>query len=143
MPSGTIPLFNWSLTYSSWLFSALILKIPSACRPPWVYNCLCSIKSIVGTLFPLESNESCMDSVETPKTVALALGALLGTSGSNSTGKPRNPSNLSKVTWATCVTLVGNPISMAQSSLLPAALIRLHPTIDLLKAATKSSTIDS
>lgn len=31
MPSGTSPLFNWSLTYSSWLFSALILKMPSAC----------------------------------------------------------------------------------------------------------------
>ena len=27
---GMIPLFSWSLTYSSWLLSALILKIPSA-----------------------------------------------------------------------------------------------------------------
>jgi len=34
MPSGTIPLFNWSLTNSSWLFSALIRKIPSA----WKYK---------------------------------------------------------------------------------------------------------
>lgn len=30
MLSGTTPLFNWSLTYSSCPFSALILKIPSA-----------------------------------------------------------------------------------------------------------------
>lgn len=32
MPSGTIPLFNWSLTNSSWLFSALMRNIPSACN---------------------------------------------------------------------------------------------------------------
>lgn len=31
MPSGITPLFNWSLTYSPWLFPAVILKIPSAC----------------------------------------------------------------------------------------------------------------
>ena len=31
IPYGTIPLFNRSLTSSSWLFSAFIRKIPSAC----------------------------------------------------------------------------------------------------------------
>lgn len=30
IPSGTIPLFSWSLTYSSWLFSAFIRNMPSA-----------------------------------------------------------------------------------------------------------------
>lgn len=29
--SGKIPLFSCSLTYSSWLFSAVILKTPSVC----------------------------------------------------------------------------------------------------------------
>lgn len=42
-------------------------------RPPWAYKCLCIRSSIVGTLFPLESNESCIDSVETPKTVVLQI----------------------------------------------------------------------
>ncbi|BAT15946.1 Os12g0155250 [Oryza sativa Japonica Group] len=32
IPSGTIPPFNWSLTSSSWLFSAFMRKIPSACK---------------------------------------------------------------------------------------------------------------
>ena len=36
--SGTNPLFNWSLTFSSWVLSALILKIPSACKGK--FNCL-------------------------------------------------------------------------------------------------------
>ena len=40
----------------------------------------------------------------------LALGGLLGTSGSNSTGKPKKPLNLSKVTCATWRTLVGEPM---------------------------------
>lgn len=30
IPCGTTPLFNWSWTHSSWLFSAFILNIPSA-----------------------------------------------------------------------------------------------------------------
>ena len=41
------------------------------CSPPRAYKCLCIIRSIVGTLFPLESNESCIDSVDTPKTLVL------------------------------------------------------------------------
>ena len=32
MSSGTTPLFSWSLTCSSWSFSGLIRKIPSACK---------------------------------------------------------------------------------------------------------------
>lgn len=41
------------------------------CKPPWAYRRLCISKSIVGTMFPLESYDNCMDSVETPKTVVL------------------------------------------------------------------------
>ncbi|GER41881.1 hypothetical protein STAS_18625 [Striga asiatica] len=37
-------------------------------------------------------------------------------SGSNSTGSPRKPVNLSKVTWATCLTLEGDPISILRPS---------------------------
>lgn len=66
----------------------------------------------------------------------LALGALLGTSGSNSTGKPKKPLNRSKVTCATCRTLVGHPISMLQSSLR----LLLQATRDLLKMATRSAS---
>lgn len=40
-------------------------------RPPRAYKCLCIKRRIVGTLFPLESNDSCIDCVETPKTFAL------------------------------------------------------------------------
>ena len=70
----------------------------------------------------------------------LALGGLLGTSGSNSTGKPKNPLNLSKVTWATWRTLVGQPISMlAQSSLLSL----LQATRDFLKSATRRASKES
>lgn len=34
IPRGTTPLFSWSLTYSSWLFSAFIRNIPSAFDNP-------------------------------------------------------------------------------------------------------------
>lgn len=61
----------------------------------------------------------------------LALGARRGTSGSNSTGKPKKPLNLSKVTWATWRTLVGQLISMAQRSLVSL----LQATKDFLKMA--------
>lgn len=40
-------------------------------RPPRAYKCLCMRRRIVGMLFPRESNESCIDSVETPKTLVL------------------------------------------------------------------------
>lgn len=46
------------------------------CRPPCAYKCLCIKMSIVGTLFPLASNDSCMDSVETPKTFALEMNTM-------------------------------------------------------------------
>lgn len=45
----------------------------STCRPPRAYNFFCISKRIVGTLLPLESNDNCMDSMETPKTVVLHL----------------------------------------------------------------------
>lgn len=90
-------------------------------------------------MFPLESYDNCMDSVETPKTVALALGGLLDTSGSNSTGKPKKPLNLSNVTCATCRTLEGRPISIAHSSLLPL----LQASKDFLKRATTSVKTES
>jgi len=45
----------------------------NTCRPPCAYKCLCINSSIVGTLFPLASKESCIDSVETPKTFALQI----------------------------------------------------------------------
>jgi len=45
----------------------------NTCRPPCAYKCLCINSSIVGTLFPLASKESCIDSVETPKTFALRI----------------------------------------------------------------------
>lgn len=56
----------------------------------------------------------------------LALGAVRGTSGSNSTGRPRNPWNRSKVTWATCRTSVGHPISIEwrSPSSLPRSVLR-------------------
>lgn len=69
----------------------------------------------------------------------LALGALLGTSGSNSTGKPKNPLNLSKVTCATWRTLVGQPISIAQSSLLSL----LQVIKDFLKKVTSNAKRES
>lgn len=69
----------------------------------------------------------------------LALGALLGTSGSNSTGKPKNPLNLSKVTCATWRTLVGQPISIAQSSLLSL----LQGIKDFLKKVTSNAKRES
>jgi len=43
------------------------------CKPPRAYKCFCISKRIVGTLFPRESYDNCMDSVETPKTVVLHL----------------------------------------------------------------------
>jgi len=48
----------------------------------------------------------------------LALGGLLGTSGSNSTGKPKKPLNLSKVTCATWRTFVGEPMSIMEPMFL-------------------------
>ena len=39
MPSGITPLFSWSRTYSSWLFSAFIRNIPSACHAISVVLC--------------------------------------------------------------------------------------------------------
>nr|GMD23617.1 Os12g0155250 [Ipomoea batatas] len=91
MSTGTMPLFNWSLTCSSWLFSGFILKMPSAFRPSCVYKRSCINKRMVGTLLPLVSYEHCIDSAETPKTLTLQLGTLQGISTSNSTGRPRKP----------------------------------------------------
>ena len=70
----------------------------------------------------------------------LALGALLGTSGSNSTGKPKNPLNLSKVTCATWRTLVGHPISMPQSSSLSVLQATQN---DFLKRVNRRANSDS
>lgn len=64
----------------------------------------------------------------------LALGGLLGTSGSNSTGKPKKPLNLSNVTWATWRTLVGDPMSIAQRCFLP---LLKAATNDFLKRVTR------
>lgn len=41
------------------------------CRPPSAYNRPCISKRIVGTLFPLESYDNCMDLADTPKIVRL------------------------------------------------------------------------
>jgi len=68
--------------------------------------------------------------------IYLALGGLLGKSGSNSSGKPKKPLNLSKVTCATCRTLVGGLMSMLQRSLLP---LLLKGNNDFLKRVTRSS----
>lgn len=54
-----------------------------------------------------------------------------GTSGSNSTGKPRKPLKRSKVTCATCLTLEGKPISMEEGSQL-LLLYLLQPIKDFL-----------
>lgn len=83
---------------------------------------------------------SIMMKIKNPHSQYLALGGLLGTSGSNSTGNPKNPLNLSKVTCATWRTLVGNPISIAQSSLLS---VLLQATKDLLKRASSNASKDS
>lgn len=40
-------------------------------RPPWAYNLSCMSNRMVGTEFPLESYTHCMDSADTPKTLAL------------------------------------------------------------------------
>uniref|UniRef100_A0A0A9CYZ4 Uncharacterized protein n=1 Tax=Arundo donax TaxID=35708 RepID=A0A0A9CYZ4_ARUDO len=55
MSSGTIPLFSWSLTRSSWSFSGFMRNIPSAVSPPWAYNLSCMSSNIVGTELPLRS----------------------------------------------------------------------------------------
>ncbi|MFS7915542.1 hypothetical protein Hanom_Chr02g00166571 [Helianthus anomalus] len=77
----------------------------------------------------------------------LALGALLSTSGSNSTGKPKNPLNLSKVTCATWRTSVGHPISIPERSSLSSAtvflLLLLTPKKDFLNKANKSANKDN
>lgn len=65
-----------------------------------------------------------------------------GTSGSNSTGKPRKPLKRSKVTCATCLTLEGKPISMEEGSQL-LLLYLLQPIKDFLNATTKSAKMDT
>ena len=61
----------------------------------------------------------------------LALGTLLGISIWNSIGSPRNPLNLSKVTCATCLTLVGRLMSILIWSSDP-----WQESPDLLKASS-------
>lgn len=67
----------------------------------------------------------------------LALGGLVGTSGSNSTGKPKKPLNLSKVTCATWRTLVGKPISMEHD------VSGVQATRDFLRRVTRMAKRDS
>lgn len=76
----------------------------------------------------------------------LALGTLEGISTWNSRGRPRKPWKRSKVTWATCWTLVGHPISMGwRGAEIGASSCRStrQDTMDLLKAARRNSTNDS
>lgn len=72
----------------------------------------------------------------------LALGGLVGISGSNSTGKPKKPLNLSNVTWATCLTLVGHPMSIPLQSLALSLFLQLTHK-DFLKRVTKNANKDS
>jgi len=66
------------------------------------------------------------------KKLNLALGGFLGTSGSNSEGRPRKPSKRSYVTWATWEILVGRLMSMACRS-FSSAIISLEKQRDSSK----------
>lgn len=73
----------------------------------------------------------------------LALGARRGTSGSSSTGRPRNPWNLSKVTCATCCTSVGHPISIPHSPPPPPpSCTVLHRSSDFRSSSSSSAKND-
>lgn len=67
--------------------------------------------------------------------IYLALGALTGTTGLNSAGRPRNPLNRSKVTWQTWRTLLGEPISIPQRCFLS----QLQVISDFLKMANSKA----
>lgn len=57
------------IIYSLW--SKLDEAMYITCKPPWLYKQFCISNSMVGTQLPLESYDNCIDSVDTPKTVAL------------------------------------------------------------------------